>query len=491
MRAVKLLSALAALTLVLTPTGSAVATPTPVPPSQASVVTESVTSEPVPISVDGVDVDGLEKLPEAPVAPETRSGRMNACAVRDFRDIPPSHSYYRYVNWMACQELTAGYANGTFGLSKQLSRGETAMFLYRLSGERHDPGTTVDFLDVPVGGAYFTAVSWMKEKGYGAGYADGTFNRNRNISRGELSSFLYRMSGKTYRTTAYSPYSDMSPQSGFFTAAAWLQSTGMISGYTDRSFRPTRPVTRGEAAKFLYSFDLVGEGTLPTSAADRWTTVLTPLHTTANPRTSPVRNLAPQSGIVRLGEQGSMTRVRAGSTVGWVNSDFLSRGKPGTTRVPYPEPTTYNHRAANNMALWCWDIPMAKTVDGSNAWAQFEVSGYPQWPSTYDVAELIGLGHDLDPDSVPARAVQLHECAHILQYRAYRYDNVALNSRMGQIYPNGRDSGVEHMADCMADAMGARRAFTSGGTTWTVGYGGTCTSAQMASARKLIAGVRP
>jgi hypothetical protein len=491
---VKLLSALAALALVVTPTGSAVAAP--MPDREAPVITEAATSEPVPIMVDGVDVaelEALEALPDAPApaaAPEASSERLNACAVRDFRDIPRSHSYYRYVNWMACQGLTAGYSNGTFGLGRQLSRGETAMFLYRLSGERHEPGTTKDFGDVPVGGAYFTAVSWMKEKGYSAGYADGTFDRNRNISRGELASFLYRMSGQTYGTTAYSPYSDMSAKSAHFTAAAWLHSTQMISGYTDRSFRPTRPVTRGETAKFLYSFDQVRKGTQPTSAVDQWTTVLTPLHSTANPKTKAVRNLPAQAGVVRMTEKGSMTQVKAGSITGWVNSDFLSVGQPGTTKKPYPTPAQYTHSAANTMAPWCWDIPM-QTKAGTDAWAQYTLKGDEQWPSTYQVEELISLGRDLNANSVPAKAVQLHECAHILQYRTYRYDGVALNADMERIYPGGMADGVEHMADCMADAMGARRAYSSGGATWTVGYGGNCTSAQTAAARKVIAGVRP
>jgi hypothetical protein len=485
---VKLLSALAALALVLTPTGSAVAAPSST--TEAPVIAESVTSEPVPIEVDGVDASTLEELPAAAAAPETRVGRVNACAVRDFGDIPPSHSSYRYVNWMACEGLTAGYSNGNFGLSRQLSRGETAMFLYRLSGERHDAGTTVDFRDVPVGGAYFTAVSWMRDKGYSAGYADGTFDRNRSISRGELASFLYRMSGKTYRRTAYSPYSDMAPQSAFFTAAAWLESTGMISGYTDKSFRPTRPVTRGEAATFLYSFDQVRQGTLPTSNANRWTTVLTPLHATADPQTKGVRNLPAQTGVVRLADRGSMTQVRAGSTTGWVNSYFLTAGQPGTARKPYPTPAEYTQHAANHMAPWCWRIPM-ETKAGTDAWAQYELTGAPEWPSTYVVAERIALGHDIDANSVPARAVQLHECAHILQYRAYRYDGDALDANMQRVYPNGTVLGTEHMADCMADAMGARRVSSSDGATWTVGYGGTCTSAQMAAARKVIAGVRP
>lgn len=492
----KLLSALAALALVLTPTGSAAAAPSSTPPpadTRAAVLSEAFTSDPVPISVDGVDVSQLAELPEVSgvaEAPGTSSGQLGACAASDFQDVPPSHAYYRYVRWMACEGLTVGYSNGNFGPSRQLSRGETAIFLYRLSGESHDPGTTVDFPDVPADDAAFPAVSWMKDRGFSAGYADGSFGRDRSISRGELAAFLYRMSGTTYPTTAYSPYADMTRKTSFFAAAAWLHSTGMITGYADRSFRPDRPVTRAETAKFLYSFDQVRKGTLPASTADRWTTVVTPLHATANPQTKAVRNLPAQTGVVRVAEQGTMTQVKAGTTTGWVNSYFLSVGQPGTTEKPYPTPTGYTQRAANTMAPWCWDIPM-KTKAGTDAWAEFQFWGILAWPSTYEVVEGITLGHDLAADSVPARAVQLHECAHILQYRAYRYDGDALDANMDRIYPDGEFEGVEHMADCMADAMGARRVSTSGGTTWTVGYGGTCSSTQLSAARKVIAGVRP
>ncbi len=493
---VKLLSALAALTLVLAPTGSAAAAPAAVPPSpsDAPVLSESVTSEPVPITVDGVDVAELEELPAVAgpeVSPGPRSERLQACAARDFPDVPHDHTFYAHVRWMACEELATGYLDGTFGVGRELSRGETAILLYRLSGERHDPGSTADFPDVPVGDAAFTAVSWMKAQGHTSGYANGTYGRDRPISRGEMAAFLYRMSGTAHRVTAYSPYSDMTPRTSFFAEATWLHSTGIVTGYEDRSFRPRRQVTRGEAAKFIYSFDQVRQGTLPASTDDRWTTVLTPVHSAADPQTKAVRSLPAQTGVVRLAEQGSMTQVRAGSTTGWVNSDFLSEGRPGTTEKPYPAPAAYTESAANNMAPWCWDIPMAETFDGTHAWAQYEVRGYPEWPSTYEISELIGLGHDLDPDSVPARAVQLHECAHILQYRTYRYDAAALDANMKRIYPNGRYEGTEHMADCMADAMGARRVHSSADSTWIVGYGGTCTSAQMAAARKVIAGVRP
>lgn len=53
-------------------------------------------------------------------------------------------------------------------------------------------------------------------------------------------------------------------------------------------------------------------------------------------------------------------------------------------------------------------------------------------------------------------------------------------------------SGVEHMADCIADAMGAQRTgMLDPYTTYYSGYGGKCTSAHLAKSRTIIAGKRP
>ena len=498
----KLLAPLLALALVLSSAGPAMAAPTapPVAASPAASIVEALTSDPVPITVDGVDLAELQRRDAVPAVPTegaaveatgSAAERFEACAVREFTDVPPGHAFHQYVRWMACEQLTVGYTDGSYGVSRNMSRGETAIFLYRLSGETHDPGRTRDFTDVPLTSSAFTAVSWMKEKGYTHGYSDGSFGRTQGISRGELAAFLYRMSGRSYAVTDYSPYSDMHRTSTFFADAAWLHSTGIITGYADRSFRPGRAVTRGEASKFIFTFDQVRRGTLPEPTEDRWTTVATPLHATADPWTEHGSVLPAQTGVTRVSEQGTMTRVRTDTTTGWVNTDFLSKGRPGTREKPYPTPLEYTQYAANTIAPWCWDIPMAQTFDGAHAWAQYTVTGDPRWPSTYAVEELIGLGHDLPADSTPARAVQLHECAHILQYRTYRYDKNALRSNMARMYPGGTAEGVEHMADCMADAMGARRVSSANGTRWVVGYGGTCTSAQMAAARKVIAGVRP
>jgi hypothetical protein len=100
------------------------------------------------------------------------------------------------------------------------------------------------------------------------------------------------------------------------------------------------------------------------------------------------------------------------------------------------------------------------------------------------VDEYMQLGSKWDANHPASKAIQYHECAHLLQYRAYKYDYKKMDAAMDRVYPEGRYSGTEHMADCMADLMGATRN-TSG---YIIGYGGTCTSTQYAAARKILNG---
>jgi hypothetical protein len=151
--------------------------------------------------------------------------------------------------------------------------------------------------------------------------------------------------------------------------------------------------------------------------------------------------------------------------------------------------------AAKNIAKWCKGVPITA---GPNRANEAKASGW-----VGDMKETISLdtnglhGKTLDPNHPLALSIQYHECAHILQYRAYEYDFNRMDSAMDKVYGKPRTAaGTEHMADCMAVAMGAkltgseedsRSGYT---TTWNSGYGGACKPKHLEAARKLIAGKR-
>lgn len=195
----------------------------------------------------------------------------------------------------------------------------------------------------------------------------------------------------------------------------------------------------------------------------------------------------------KISSDGTRVQVKYRSKIGWV---LLSK----TTKVAQSTPVgrlSWKASAAKNVAEWCAGVSIRTNIVGDNSahvdWTRNgpERKKASEW---INLATVTGRNKALDPNHPMAVAVQYHECAHILQYRAYEYDGEELTASMNRVY--GKGNGVEHMADCMADAMGAKRTGTeylANGSSrmWVAGYGGSCTGAQLAAARKLVAGERP
>ncbi|GAA1132025.1 hypothetical protein [Citricoccus alkalitolerans] len=154
------------------------------------------------------------------------------------------------------------------------------------------------------------------------------------------------------------------------------------------------------------------------------------------------------------------------------------------------EDSTVTVRVRQLMAPWCTDVPTS-VYEGSGGQAGYTEDRHPLFGRSGDPSVYITIGLQWPTDHAGTRAVALHECAHILQYRAYDYDAAALESDMARLYPDGTSSGTEHMADCLADLMGAVRSGSVDGRDYSVGYGGECTPDQYAAAERLIDGHRP
>lgn len=139
---------------------------------------------------------------------------------------------------------------------------------------------------------------------------------------------------------------------------------------------------------------------------------------------------------------------------------------------------------------WCTDVPTS-VHEGAGGQAGFTEDRHPLFGRSGDPSVFIRVGLQWPTDHPGTRAVALHECAHILQYRAYDFDATALDADMVRLYPQGTASGTEHMADCIADLMGAERFGWVDGRGYAAGYGGECTPAQSAAAAEILAGRLP
>ncbi|NUL46556.1 S8 family serine peptidase [Cellulosimicrobium funkei] len=181
------------------------------------------------------------------------------CDVDDFTDNEPGSRFYDSVRWMQCAEITEGYDNGSYGKDTDISRGESVAFIYRYVDPEFTPeGET--FPDVPQDHTFYEPISWAQAEEISVGYADGEFKPLREVTRAEFASFAYRALQPTENGTGESEFTDVPESDAAFDAITWMASHGISRGYTDGSFRPDQPITRGEVAELMFRTDGVVGG---------------------------------------------------------------------------------------------------------------------------------------------------------------------------------------------------------------------------------------
>ncbi|MGW9552475.1 SpoIID/LytB domain-containing protein [Citricoccus zhacaiensis] len=192
-------------------------------------------------------------LAAGPLAGSAPSAR--AATPSTFPDVPATHTFHQAVTWMIQQEITEGESDGTFGVNEDISRAEASAFLFRLVDPDVTPPAVSPFpKDVPAAPKWYayTPIAWMATEGIINGYADETFRPHRSITRGEMAKILYGVSGADFPEPSADPFTDVPADSSYAQYIAWMKSEGISRGYAGGTFRPGRPISRGEAAQLIW-----------------------------------------------------------------------------------------------------------------------------------------------------------------------------------------------------------------------------------------------
>ena len=122
------------------------------------------------------------------------------------------------------------------------------------------------FTDVPADQWYFGSVKYVFEHGIMEGMSPTIFSPNSNLTRAQVVQILYNLEGKPEASKA-STFTDL-VEEWYKPAIAWAESTGVVQGYGDGTFRPGNAVTREEFARMMYNYaaykgyDLTAKGDL-------------------------------------------------------------------------------------------------------------------------------------------------------------------------------------------------------------------------------------
>jgi hypothetical protein len=231
-----------------------------------------------------------------------------------FPDVPPSHTFYDYIERLHELGIASGFSDGTYRPDQALSRGAVAKLIVRARGE--DPEYTdgrQSFPDVPPDHVFYPYIERLYELGCICGYSDGTFRPDDPVSRGQIAKmvvgclpdladlmptfydvlrdhplnsyvesiaergitdgcsaspplfcpdddltrgqaakFIIRGLGEEpHYTDGQRPFSDVGPDHTFYAYIRRLKELGISDGYSDGTYRPDQPITRGEIAKLI------------------------------------------------------------------------------------------------------------------------------------------------------------------------------------------------------------------------------------------------
>lgn len=195
---------------------------------------------------------------------QAADGCNPAVATGVFWDVPDASAEAPAVNWMASAGITAGYPNETFrariaSLRPGLARIEFARWLWRMAGR--PAATSAGWTDTT---GDTRPADWMVAAGIIARPVDGRFLPDRLITRNQAARYLWAYAGAPTSAAAHT-WAD----SPAVVAYDWATETGILPGFPDGTYRPSRSETRLTLAKAIYRLHLLltpGE-TTPTSTA--------------------------------------------------------------------------------------------------------------------------------------------------------------------------------------------------------------------------------
>jgi hypothetical protein len=117
------------------------------------------------------------------------------CATKPYQDVQTSNVFCGYIKWAKANGITYGYADGSFGTQRPVTRGAMAAFLFRISKTGHaiPACTSRPFTDVPVNSTFCRVIKWAKDNGISYGVGDGKYGPTLSVIRQSMASFLHRI----------------------------------------------------------------------------------------------------------------------------------------------------------------------------------------------------------------------------------------------------------------------------------------------------------
>lgn len=173
-----------------------------------------------------------------------------------FDDVSSDAWYKDAVDYVEINGLFRGATETRFNPDGTMTRGMFATVLYRVHRETRTDYSDPGYTDVPDGSYYQVPIYWGTHAGIINGVGYGSFAPDNPVTREQMCKLI----GLYFQYLGYTPpqvneevtFTDAQDISDY--AVKWVsfcQTSGLITGYSDGSFRPQGEATRAEVAAII------------------------------------------------------------------------------------------------------------------------------------------------------------------------------------------------------------------------------------------------
>jgi IgA peptidase M64/S-layer family protein len=170
-----------------------------------------------------------------------------------YLDVPQGHLFYNDIGKLSARGITVGCGGGNFCPESPVTREQMAAFIIRSLGEFNPPAPTSQrYVDVPPSNSFYAFIEQMAVRGITVGCGGGNYCPVANVVREQMAAFLIRARGEfNPPTPASQRYGDVPPSNPFYNFIDRLAVLGITSGCGGGNFCPSNFVTRGQMSAFL------------------------------------------------------------------------------------------------------------------------------------------------------------------------------------------------------------------------------------------------
>lgn len=171
-----------------------------------------------------------------------------------FTDIKSNHWAYNDIRFVSDKKWMNGRdSNFTFKPNENLTRAEAAAIMVRALDLKEKTAIKQTFKDVPTNYWAYKDIEIAKQNNIFSGTQANMFSPQKPISRGEMAVVLSRIvfNHNTPKNSEKSPFKDLKNDYWAFQDIIAMKNKGLIGGYSDNTFKPTKSITRAEGASLL------------------------------------------------------------------------------------------------------------------------------------------------------------------------------------------------------------------------------------------------